>query len=60
MADRSAADTRYFPDRVGEPWRAAGGDVPDGRVVIVAGTPQSGRSTVLHHVAGPRSPPRAG
>jgi tetratricopeptide (TPR) repeat protein len=54
VVDRSAAGTRYFPDvvdRIVGPWRDAGPQGPDGRVVIVSGTPQSGRATVLGQVA---------
>ncbi len=34
------------------PWRDAGPERPEGRVVIVSGTPRSGRASVLGQVAG--------
>ena len=54
MVDHSDAEPRYFPDivdKIVDPWRDPARDVPDGRVVVVAGTPQSGRTTVLGQVA---------
>jgi hypothetical protein len=54
VIDRSDRGVRYFPDVVEQivaPGRELTADERTGRVVVVSGTPQSGRSTVLRRAA---------